>query len=105
VNLLAQKILMDSGYIVYPISPKGGKIYDVPVLTNLKAIDKTIDTITIYINANKLEGYVADIIKLAPRRVIFNLGTESLKFAKRLEMAGIQILEGSTLVMLRTGQF
>lgn len=102
---MAQKMLMDSGYTVYPVSPKGGKIYDVPVLTNLNAIDKTIDTVTIYINASKLEGYVADIIKLAPRRVIFNPGTESLKITKRLEMAGIQILEGCTLVMLRTGQF
>jgi uncharacterized protein len=102
---MAQKMLMDSGFSVYPVAPKGGEIYGISVLTNLGLIDKPVDTVTLYVNPTRLEGYAKDIIKLAPRRVIFNPGTESPDIAQRLEAAGIETTEGCTLVMLKTGQF
>jgi predicted CoA-binding protein len=102
---MAQKMLMDSGFSVYPVAPKGGEIYGLPVSTKLGQIDKPVDTITLYINPKRLEEYAQDIIKLAPRRVIFNPGTESPHITQRFAAAGIETTEGCTLVLLRTGQF
>ncbi|BDD09940.1 CoA-binding protein [Fulvitalea axinellae] len=64
-----------------------------------------IDTVTLYVgpkNQAELEEY---IISLKPRRVIFNPGTESPDFQKKLETSGIEVQEACTLVLLRTGQY
>ena len=45
------------------------------------------------------------ILKLKPKRVIFNPGTENSSLEKTLTDAGIAIEEACTLVLLRTNQF
>jgi predicted CoA-binding protein len=45
------------------------------------------------------------IIKLKPKRVVFNPGTENPTFESRLESNGIQALEACTLVLLSTKQY
>jgi predicted CoA-binding protein len=66
---------------------------------------RKIDTVTLYVNAEVLKKYVADILVLKPVRVIFNPGTESQEIEEEFEKNGIKTLEACTLVMLRTGQF
>ena len=45
------------------------------------------------------------IVRLKPKRVIFNPGAESPALRKKLEAAGIRVLWECTLVLLRTRQF
>jgi uncharacterized protein len=64
-----------------------------------------IHTITMYVapeNQAPLEDYV---LRLRPKRIIFNPGTENERLEEKAEAAGIEVVEACTLVMLRTGQF
>lgn len=98
--------LVDAGHEVFPVSPKGGEILGQAVLPNLSAIDKPIDTLTLYVGPERQAGAVLDdIVALKPRRVIFNPGTENPAAYARLQQAGIEVEEACTLVLLSTRQF
>lgn len=64
-----------------------------------------IDTVTLYLNAARQEEFYDYIIKLKPRRVIFNPGTENAEFYLLLEKSGIEHEVACTLVLLSTNQF
>lgn len=64
-----------------------------------------IDTVTLYLNPSRQVEFYDDIIKLCPRRVIFNPGTENHEFVKLLSENNISSEEACTLVLLRTGQY
>jgi hypothetical protein len=48
---------------------------------------------------------LAYVMRLQPKRVIFNPGTENPELMKQLAAEGIEVEEACTLVMLHTGQF
>lgn len=101
----AQLKLQQHGYDVIPVARKAGYINGVSCLHSLAEIDQPVDTITLYVNPAILAEHLDEIVRLKPRRVIFNPGTESDEFAKMLADNGIEVVEGCTLVMLNTGQF
>ena len=101
----AQRMLMEHGYPVFPVSLKDETILDVPCYKSLGDVTEDIDTLTLYVGAARLEPMVDDILDLSPRRVIFNPGTESETVKSALEDAGIVTLEACTLVLLSTDQF
>ncbi len=64
------------------------------------------ETITLYLGpARQTEQVVQDIIKAAPKRVIFNPDTENKTTAEQLKKAGIEVVEACTLVLLKTNQY
>ncbi len=71
----------------------------------LAEVPRPVDTLTLYVGPARLEPQIAELLALAPGRVIFNPGTESKAFQAALDEAGIEWLEACTLVMLRTNQF
>jgi predicted CoA-binding protein len=97
--------LLDKHYQVIPVSPKGGKTLGQTVLPTLAAIDRSIDTITMYIGPDRQENVIDAIVALRPRRIIFNPGSENPAIYPRLQQAGIAVQEACTLVLLSTGQF
>ncbi|NQT26019.1 CoA-binding protein [candidate division KSB1 bacterium] len=101
----AIRLLVDNGYPVIPVNPREQEIEGLPVVHVLAEIDQPIHTITLYIGPQRSERMGEDIILLKPQRVIFNPGTESEALKSQLESAGIQCVEGCTLVMLHTKQF
>jgi len=64
-----------------------------------------VDTMTLYINPTHQQEWYDYFIKLNPKRVIFNPGTENPELEKQLEEKGIEAVEACTLVMLGTGQY
>lgn len=90
---------------VFPINPAGGEIHGCAVLPSLAALAEPVDTITVYLSARHSDGLLDELLKLKPRRVIFNPGAENIGLADALRQKGIQTLEACTLVLLRTGQF
>jgi uncharacterized protein len=62
-------------------------------------------TLTLYVNPTISEKYQDLLLKVKPKRVIFNPGTENPDLEKKFEVLGAEVVIGCTLVMLRTNQF
>ncbi len=101
----AQEMLVEYGHNVYPVSPKGGEVLGVTVLTCASEITDAIDTVTLYVGPKHLTPNFWEIVALKPKRIIFNPGTEDQNLISQAKEAGIKVLEACTLVMLRTNQF
>lgn len=103
-NKAARK-LKTHGHALYLVNPGLSEIEGEKVFPNLSAIDQPIDTLTMYIGAELSTKIKDDIINLAPKRIIFNPGSENPELYPDLEQAGIEIVEDCTLVMLSNQSF
>ena len=94
----AIKSLRNHGHEVIAIAAKSGQIDDVVFETN-KQFYPEIHTVTLYINPAIQKDYEDYIISLAPKRVIFNPGSENPGFADKLKQNVIQpvLLQGKTM--------
>jgi predicted CoA-binding protein len=101
----AQELLMGHQHTVFPISGNGREILGVPGYRSISDIEQAIDTVTLYLNPQRHQPIIEDLLNAGPRRIIFNPGTESDELIQGYRDAGIETLEACTLVMLRTGQF
>ena len=102
---MAQELLTEHGHRVYPITLKPNTVLGIPSFQSIEAITDPIDTVTLYVRPEYLTPHVQPIIRKGVKRVIMNPGTESETAKVELEAAGIEVVEGCTLVMLRTDQF
>ncbi len=64
-----------------------------------------IDTVTLYLNPTHQKEYYSYIIALAPKRLLFNPGTENDELVELAKQHGIVTQEACTLVLLSTGQY
>jgi predicted CoA-binding protein len=102
---MAIRQLLALDYRVIPVHPKIKHIEGLPVVHGLRAISDAVHTLTLYVGAERSAPLISDIVRLNPRRVIFNPGSESAILEERLRRQHIPHVHGCTLVMLRTGQF
>jgi uncharacterized protein len=101
---LAVKKLLDNNFPVVCFGKKAGAINDIEINTTLpKGVD--VHTITLYINQDHQESMIDDLINLKPKRIIFNPGTENMKFEKIAKEQGIEVLEACTLVMMSANTY
>ncbi len=100
----AVRLLVEYNHEVVAVGRSPGSIGDVEIETGQPAV-ADVDTVTLYIGP-RFQADISDyVIKLKPRRVIFNPGTENPEFQRELEVQGIAVEEACTLVLLRTGQY
>jgi len=98
--------LRDAGMHVIPVNPKYSEIAGVPAVPSLDRIQDPVDTVSVYVRPEISSRYAEDLLRLKPRRVIFNVpGAENPELEERLREAGIETEEACTLVLLSTGQF
>jgi predicted CoA-binding protein len=102
---MAVRRLRDAGHNVIPVNPALEEIEGFPVAKSLGDIVDPVDTLTLYVGPQCSLPMIDAILRLAPKRVIFNPGTESAELAAALDRANIPHVEACTLVMLQTGQF
>lgn len=102
---MAVRRLREAGHRVIPVHPALETIEGFPVAKSLGEIREPVDTLTLYVGPQRLAALTDDILRLAPKRVIFNPGTESKDLAAALDRTDIPHTEACTLVMLQTGQF
>jgi uncharacterized protein len=102
---LAAERLYKKGLPFELLGNKTGEVFGKKIETESAKISKEIDTVTMYLGEKNQKVYEDYILKLRPRRVIFNPGAENPAFEKTLEQAGIEPIEACTLVMLSTGQY
>lgn len=101
---LAVRRLRDKGHAVVALGRRPGMIGDVPILQEIPS-GMSIDTVTMYMNAENQKPWEHRLLELSPRRIIFNPGAENPQLAAAAESAGVEVLEACTLVMLTTGQY
>lgn len=100
----AIKKLKANNLEVVAIGLREGVVAGVSIDTE-KVSYKNIDTVTLYLNPKRQEEYYNYIISLAPKRVIFNPGTENMEFVKLLQENNIASEIACTLVLLATNQY
>jgi uncharacterized protein len=101
----ALKLLQEKGHKPIPIAPARNDILGMHVYPSMVSVPDKIDTVTLYVGAARQSGIVEDVIKIKPKRIIFNPGTENPEVYDRLKEAGIEVIVACTLVMLYTDQF
>ncbi len=102
-NLVANRLL-DHNIKIEAFGLKKGKIREVQIKDNFEDF-QNIHTVTLYVGAGRQPEYYGDILKLRPKRVIFNPGTENPEFYKLLKDNGIEVEVACTLVLLATDQY
>jgi uncharacterized protein len=101
----AVQMLAEHGHHVIPVHPTAAEIAGVVTVHSLHDVAETVDTLTLYVNPDRSAALAEEILGLAPRRIIFNPGTENPALAERCGEQGIAVTAACTLVLLRTGQF
>src|SRR5436190_18070564 len=101
----AFQLLREYGHRPIPINPAFGDILGEKCYPAISDAPQPIDTVTLYLGAARSNPLIDQIVAARPRRIIMNPGAENPVLAAQAEDAGIEVVEGCTLVMLRTGQF
>ena len=101
---LALSRLVENGIETVAFGKKEGEVAGVRIQTKLGGF-KDLHTITLYMNPVKQRPFYDELVRLAPRRVIFNPGTENPELEALLHDRGIETERACTLVLLATGMF
>ena len=90
-------------YDVVLVGNKPGIIDGLSIETYIP--NKSYDTVTLYLSAKNQQQYHDQLLKLKPKRIIFNPGAENSVFQKLAIQKDIEAFEACTLVMLSMGTF
>jgi predicted CoA-binding protein len=101
----ALRLLARYDYLPIPVNPAFEEIEGLSCFPNLAAIGKPLHTITLYLNPARSTPLIEEIVAANPQRIIMNPGAENEALAETASSAGIEVVEGCTLVMLQTGLF
>lgn len=102
----AIRMLVEHDHEVVPVHPVYKEIEGLTVTAALEDLaPESIDTLTMYVNADRSSELADAIVNLQPRRVVFNPGSENPELAQQLAGKGIEVEAACTLVLLRTGAF
>jgi len=102
-NMAARKLLQ-YGHPIVCIGKKAESTPEFEIKSEKNPV-ADLDTITLYLNANNQKEYYDYILKLQPKRIIFNPGAENSELAELANKSGIETVEACTLVMLSVGNF
>ena len=101
---IAMKMLKEYDHSILAIGGREGEFDGTSIVTGHPSFSD-VDTITMYMGADRQKEHEEYLLSLKPRRIIFNPGAENPSLAKRAKEMGIEVIEACTLVMLRTGQY
>jgi len=101
----AFEMLREYGHRPIPVNPAFDEILGEKCYPKISDAPGSIDTVTLYLGEPRSNHHIDEIVAAKPRRIIMNPGAENSALADKAEAAGIEVVEGCTLVMLSTGQF
>jgi predicted CoA-binding protein len=102
-NILMHRLAANPRYEAVPVHPALEEVAGKPVKPSLAAVEAAPDVVTLYLDpavSTPLEG---ELLRLKPRKVIFNPGAENPALASRLHAAGIDTENACSLVLLGQG--
>jgi len=89
---------------VVAIGLRKGTVDGIQIHTEMEEFEN-VDTVTLYLNAQRQEEYYDYIVDLQPKRVIFNPGTENPELYTLLRKNNIYFENSCTLVLLSSQQY
>jgi uncharacterized protein len=101
---MAIKSLTVNKHEVYALGLREGKAHGIKIHRPFPELP-AIHTVTMYVGKKNQPFYIDYILKLNPKRVIFNPGSENEVFERMLSQKGIEVIHACTLVMLQRGIF
>jgi predicted CoA-binding protein len=101
----AFEMLREYGHWPVPVNPGYAEILGDRCYPHISDVPHKIDTITLYLGKRRSDRLIDEVVSSKPRRIIMNPGAENPELARRAEAEAIEVVEGCTLVMLRTGTF
>lgn len=101
---MAVMSLQRHGHEVVPVGRKKGEVGGITIENGVPELSD-VDTVTLYLNPDNQKEWYDYIMKLKPKRIIFNPGTENPELWQMAKKNGIQTIAGCTLVMLSTGSY
>lgn len=103
---LAATMLTEYGHEFIPVGIKNETVLGKQILNlHTKPALEDVDTITLYVGPQNQPEWYEYLLSLNPKRIIFNPGTENREFETMAEAKGVEVVEGCTLVMLRSNQY
>jgi predicted CoA-binding protein len=103
---IAAGMLTEYNHEIIPVGIKKGEVYGKSILDiHQRPPVPDVHTVTLYVGPQHQPEHYDYILRLHPKRVIFNPGTENPAFEKMVEDSGAEALEACTLVLLRSGQY
>ncbi len=73
----AMKLLEGKGHNPIPVAPARKEILGRKVFPSLMTIPDKIDTITLYVGPVRQISVLDEVLRIKPKRIIFNPGTEN----------------------------
>jgi uncharacterized protein len=101
---MAIRTLLHAGHPTFAVGLIPGKVESVEIQTNQPMIEN-LDTVTLYVGPQNQPPIYDYLVKLKPKRVIFNPGTENPELYEILEKNNIEVEIACTLVMLNIGNY
>ena len=101
----ALEMLREYGHRAIPVNPAFPEILGEKCYASIAAVPEKLDTATLYLGKARSDPLIDEILEANPRRIIFNPGAENANLAAQARERGIKVIEGCTLVMLRSGTF
>jgi hypothetical protein len=101
----AMEMLREYGHRPIPVNPAFPEVLGERCYASIIEIPGNVDTATLYLRKARSDKLIDQILQAHPSRIIFNPGAENPELAAKAEKAGIEVVEGCTLVMLRSGLF
>lgn len=97
-------LLKEHGHETLALGKRAQKLEGWEILSGYPLLED-IDTVTLYLRAQRQEEYRDYLLRIKPRRVIFNPGAENFQLAEELQSVGIKTENACTLVLLHTNQY
>ncbi len=97
----AVRAYLKKGYEVFPVNPNYDEIEGIKVYHSLSElpVDK-VDIVSVYVNPSIGITMIDEIIRLKPKRVMLNPGSESKEIIDRLRKAKVDVVVGCSILSL-----
>jgi predicted CoA-binding protein len=103
-SYMATRFLDNKGFNLVAVSNKKGNIGNLIIQDDSTLADiHHVDTITVFLNAERQRKYYESIVSMHPKRIIFNPGTENPELVKIAHKHNIQVVSGCTIALLTSG--
>ena len=93
--------LQQQGYRIVPVSPKLARVLGLPALPSLREIREPVDLVDLFRAPQHVPAHADEILAMSPRprAVWLQLGIRHDESARRLEAAGIAIVQDRCIMV------
>ena len=96
--------LKQKGHEVVPVGLREGVVSGIEIQKGTPMVED-IDTITLYVGPQHQPKFYDYLMKLKPKRIIFNPGTKNKELVDLAQKNNIETIDACTLVMLSVGNY